>query len=149
VSAAVKAAYGRGITQKDVRGAINHTVYITRLLQSRRGRRKRLIELAEKLTVGEHVLSSLIHPQEAGEYADCLNIAKEPWVVPGRRQTAVTSSFPELFEQAAEKAADLIIKTDLYRRRKNGEGAVPYSKQDLLAAIGNRSLLSGADSGGA
>ncbi|MCL2351395.1 MAG: zinc dependent phospholipase C family protein [Firmicutes bacterium] len=140
MSAAVKIAYGREIPEKEVYRAIKYMVYITRLLQSRKGRRKKLMEFAEELTVGERVVSSLIHPQEADGRIDYLNIGKKPWGMPWDNTAAVESSFPELYDRAVEEAESLIEKTDLYRRGKLG-------KEELLEAVGNRSLLSGAEAG--
>ncbi|MCL2461148.1 MAG: zinc dependent phospholipase C family protein [Defluviitaleaceae bacterium] len=139
MSQAINNAYGCDVSEKEIYKAMKYMVNITRLLQSRRGRRKKLMELSEELTVGEHAVSSLIHSQSVGDGVDYLNIGRKPWNMPWDNKTAVESSFPELYNRAVAEAVNLIVHTDMYRKGELG-------RDDLLAMIGNRSLASGVDS---
>ncbi|MCL2421014.1 MAG: zinc dependent phospholipase C family protein [Defluviitaleaceae bacterium] len=134
MSASIRETYDRDVREKDVYKAMAYMTNITRLLQSRKGRRKRLMELMENLTFGEHLVSSLIHLQEVTDGVDYLNIMKSPWNVPGTE--VKTESFVELYHEAIKESNRMI---DALWQYVNGE----ISKADLALALGNRSLSTG------
>ena len=138
LSGAINGAYGRNISQKEAFNAIRYMVYLTRVLQSKYGRRKRLMELAENLTVGEHIVSSVIHMQEVTDSVDYLNIKKEPWFMPWDGDNEINHSFGEMYNRAVAEATDLIKRNYLFLKGS-------LSKDALLKDIGNRSLTSGLD----
>ncbi|MDR1539094.1 MAG: zinc dependent phospholipase C family protein [Clostridiales bacterium] len=138
LSKAIGSAYNRNITSKEVFSAMRYMVNLTRLLQSKKGKRKRLMELAEDLTIGEHAFSSIIHMQEIKDGIDYLNMHKNPWFMPWDDQNELTSSFAEMYNFAVSRGAKLITKTRQYM-----EGTL--SREKLLDSIGNRSLASGMD----
>jgi hypothetical protein len=139
LSGAIGKAYNRDITSKEVYSAMRYMVNLTRVLQSQKGRRKRLMELAEDLTIGERVFSSVIHLQEINDGIDYLNMKKAPWHMPWDDENEHTSSFAEMYDKAVAKGAKLISKT---RAHVLGE----LGRDELLLAAGNRSLASGVDS---
>ncbi|MDR2650552.1 MAG: zinc dependent phospholipase C family protein [Clostridiales bacterium] len=138
LSSAVSDAYNRRISSKEVFSAIRYMVGLTRILQSKRGRRKRLMELAEDLTLGEHVMSSIIHTQEIKDGEDYLNIKKKPWYMPWDGDNEINHSFGEMYNQAVAEGAKLIERNFLFMTGSIG-------KETLLKDIGNRSLASGLD----
>jgi len=138
LSTAISEAYGRHICQKEVFSAIRYMVGLTRVLQSKHGRRKKLMELAEDLTIGEHVVSSIIHMQEIKNGKDYLNLKKQPWYMPWDADNEINHSFGEMYSQAVVDGAGLI--TANFKYLKNS-----ITKEELLIAIGNRSLASGLD----
>jgi hypothetical protein len=139
LSGAIGHAYNRDISSKEVYSAMKYMVNLTRVLQSKKGRRKRLMELAEDLTIGEHVCSSVIHMQEVSDGIDYLNIKKKPWFKPWDDENEHTTSFADMYNKAVDRGAKLISMT-----YQHAEGKL--SRQDLLKAAGNRSLASGIDS---
>ncbi|MDR3240016.1 MAG: zinc dependent phospholipase C family protein [Clostridiales bacterium] len=140
VSAAITGAYQRDVSPKEVYSAMRYMVNVTRILQSKKGRRKRLMELAEELTVGDHLVSCIIHQQEVKDGIDYLNIHKKPWYMPwdNENENETTASFGELYNQAVENGISLIGQMYAFMQ---GE----LSKESLVQAIGNRSLASGLE----
>jgi len=138
LSGAISGAYGRNISQKEAFSAIRYMVYLTRVLQSKYGRRKRMMELAENLTVGEHIVSSVIHMQEVTDSVDYLNMKKEPWFMPWDGDNEINHSFGEMYNLAVAEATALIKRNYQFLT-----GSV--TKNELLKDIGNKSLTSGLD----
>ncbi|MDR0999266.1 MAG: zinc dependent phospholipase C family protein [Clostridiales bacterium] len=138
VSAAINNAYDRSVSPKEVFNAIKHMVWVTRVLQSRRGRRKRFMNLAENLTVKEHLVSSLIHDQEIVDGIDYLNTQKLKWSMPWDEEAESTHSFGELYNIAIVESEKLMVSMWDYLNGK-------MSREDLLAVVGNRSLKSGLE----
>ena len=134
LSLSIQSTYNRNVCQKDVYKAMTYMVNITKIIQSKTGRRKRLMELIENLTIGEHLFSSIIHMQKVSDGVDYMNIGKSPWNVPGTEEK--TDSFVELYHEAVEGSA--IIFNSLWRYM-NGE----ISRDKLLITLGNRSLSTG------
>ena len=138
LSGAINGAYHRDISSKEVFNAIRYMVYLTRLLQSKRGRRKKLMELAEDLTIGEHIVSSVIHMQEVDDSVDYLNLKKQPWFMPWDGENEINHSFGEMYNQAVAEGVKMIKQN--YKFLKGS-----ITKEKLLNEIGNRSLASGLD----
>jgi hypothetical protein len=138
VSDCISASYNREISPKQVYKSMRYMVNVTRILQSKKGRRKRLMELAEDLTVGDHLLSCIIHQQEITDGIDYLNVQKQPWYMPWDDQNENTATFGELYNTAVEDSVKLISDT-----RQFMLGKLP--KEILLETIGNRSLTSGLE----
>ena len=116
-------------------------VLFTRLLQSKTGKRKRLVEFMEKLTIKEPLFSSMVHLQEVADDEDCLNLAKAEWLAPWDGACAQYYSFAELFRLAVEEATDMV---NVLYSFVLGEA----SYDELINKIGNRSLKTGMDTGG-
>jgi hypothetical protein len=135
---AINKAYKRDISPKEVFNAIKHMVWLTRVLQSRRGRRKRFMELAENLTVGEHVVTSYIHDQEIIDGIDYLNTQKLKWSMPWDQEDESTHSFGELYNIAVAESEKLMLIMWDYLN-----GNIP--RENLMAAVGNKSLKSGLE----
>jgi hypothetical protein len=138
LSGAISSAYDRQISSKEVFNAIKYMVIFTRFLQSRRGYRKRFMELAEDLTIGEHLLSSIIHSQTVEDGIDYLNANKQPWHMPWDEKNEVTRSFAEMYNTAVLESERLIVNT--YHFMDN-----VIDKNELLEIIGNKSLASGLE----
>ena len=140
---AVKNVYKRILPLGVVYRALQCTVWLTRLLQSRKGRRKRWMELVENLTIRENLYSALIHDQQlskAAEKEDCLNTKKAPWNAPWAEANEFSSdSFIERYHLAVQEGAQML--DSLY--------SFAYEDLDienLKKVIGCRSLKTGKHS---
>ncbi|MCL1844385.1 MAG: zinc dependent phospholipase C family protein [Defluviitaleaceae bacterium] len=126
--------YKRFIPPKVVRSAMRHMIYLTRLLQSERGRRKRVLELAESLTIRQPLYSSMIHPQGSPD-EDCLNISKSDWNAPWSEEIS-NDSFPDRHNAAVREGAEILGA--LY-----GFIYEDLRAEELAEKLGNRSLKTG------
>ena len=134
LSSSIQGTYGRDVTPKEAYKAMTYMINITRLIQSRTGKRKRLMELIENLTIGEHLVSSIVHMQELNDGVDYMNIAHTPWNIPGTEEK--TESFIELYHEAVTWGVEMLDTLALCL-----EGQV--SKEKLAATLGDRSLSTG------
>ena len=140
-SRALMQVYGRHIPPQKVYQAMRHMVGLTRLLRSRKGRRKKWMALAENLTVREPIFSSMVHnQQETGR--DYLNICEHDWTPPWEGAKTRRNTFVELYYNAVEEGIDII---------KSLHGYVYEGKKlrNLVEKLGNRSLKTGLPVGGA
>jgi hypothetical protein len=136
VSSALKTIYGKNVRPPEVYKAMRYMVQFTRVLQSGKGRRKRLMELAENAVFRTGLVSSIIHDQDIYDDADYLNIKKSDWHAPWDRHTRKNDSFVELFQSAAADGTAMV--DGLYAFT---QGGIPRSA--FLDRIGNRSLRTG------
>ena len=135
-SRCISEIYGRNVSTGVVRRAMKFTINATRFLQSKNGRRKRFMELAENLTIGKPLISAMIHAQENDE-TDYLNIKKTMWQSPWAKETCC-SSFTECYDNAVNEGIDLIETMHAYVYGK-------LSPAVLAAKLGNRSLKTGLE----
>lgn len=139
-SKALWQVYARQIHPHEVYQAMRHMIGITRILRSRKGRRKKWMELAESITVGQPILSSMVHNQiETGE--DYLNHGRCEWKAPWDGSVAQFTSFMMLYEKAVIEGCDII--NALYKYVYE-EGKL----RTLVEKVGNRSLKTGMPVGG-
>jgi hypothetical protein len=136
VSAALKTVYGRNVRPVEVYKAMRYMIQLTRILQSRNGRRKRCLELAENTVLGVPLVSSIIHMQRVADESDCLNIKKAVWQTPWDRQTDKNDSFVELYQIAVAEGTSMV---DGLYRFSQGE----MTRNHFIDRIGNRSLHTG------
>jgi len=137
MSKAIKLVYDRIVPPKDVYQAMRHMIKLTRLIRSRKGRRKKWTAIVENLTVGEHIFSSLVHDQEVDSCVDYLNEQKKPWKAPWETAESCTDSFVDRYHSAVEEGLQII--QNLY--------AYVYGDLPLITLgekLGNRSLQTGA-----
>jgi hypothetical protein len=132
VSQAIRSVHGREVQAREVYKAMRYMVQLTRILQSSKGKRKRLMELAENAMLGAPVVSSIIHMQQYDDKEDCLNINKTPW----NKVTHKNNSFMELYQTAVDSGVTMIQGLYAY---KTGE----LSRDALIKNIGNRCLYTG------
>jgi len=137
VSTALQHVYDREIPAGIVKQAMWHMVQLTRLLQSRKGRRKQWMELMENLTIREPLFSSMVHTQTVSDEHDYLNTKKSPWHAPWENDKEThNDSFVERYHVAVEEGSKMI--TLLY--------AYVYKDAELSSLaekLGNRSLKTG------
>ncbi len=138
---AINKSYSRQLTERDVSKAMGYMTWITRILQSKNGRRKRFMELAEDLTVGEHIVSCIIHDQSVSGADDHLNINKKPWHLPWRDkndedESSRSESFVDLYNTAIGVGVKYIEAAYSFKEGETDIGS-------LLYLLGNRSLSSG------
>lgn len=138
ISASIQKAYARDVTPRDVYKAFTYMIQLTRILQSRKGRRKRLMEIIEDLTIGDHLCSSLIHTQDISDGTDYLNMGKSLWCAPWDKQSSSNASFVDLYRDAVADARDMVSMLYDYMIGS-------ATKQQLLERIGSRSLSTGAE----
>ena len=131
--------YKRRVSPSVVKKAMRQMVIFTRLLQSKTGRRKRLVNFAEKLTIKEPLFSSMVHLQEVTDNEGCLNLNNAEWCPPWDGASTESYSFVELFNRAVEDASRMVDK--LY-----GFVFGETSLEEMQNELGNRSLKTGFDS---
>ena len=137
MSRALKLVYGRVIQPKDVYFAMRHMIRLTRLLRSRKGRRKKWVALIENLTVGEPIFSSMVHTQEIDDSIDYLNEQKKPWKAPWEIEAHCTDSFIDCYNAAVDEGLELVQA--LY-----GYVYADLTLKALRQKLGNRCLTTGA-----
>jgi len=140
MSKSLKAVYNRPISPKDVYQAMRHMIKITRLLRSRKGRRKKWVELAENFTLRQPLFSSMIHDQEVNDDRDYLNEQKQPWKAPWDEAETCTDSFVERYAAAVTEGLQTIECLHAYVY-----GQLPL--RILAKKLGNRSLKTGLPCG--
>lgn len=141
MSSSISQAYERNINPKEIYKAMRYMVRLTKILQSGKGRRKRLMELIENLTIGEHLFSSIIHMQQVSDGVDYMNIKKSPWNLPVSvtglvKSEEKTDSFVELYHNSIQQSVHMI---DTLWRCMAGE----ISRDKLALTLGDRSLATG------
>ena len=134
MSASIREVYGRNVRPKDVYKAMTYMTAVTRILQSTDGRRKRFMELIENLTIGENLISSIIHMQKVADGVDYMNLDHASWCIPGMESH--NESFVELYNESIREGHRMI--NALYHCI-NGE----ISREQLAMELGNRSLSTG------
>jgi len=138
-SAAIRTIYDRAISQKDVRKAMRYMVQIVRLIQSRRGKRKKLMGFTEKLLFGQPLNASIIHDQDIDSSVDYLNEKNQPWQAPWE-SAASTDSFLDRYQAAVGEGSQIVQMLYDY---VYGSFAI----EDLQEKLGNRSLKTGLPCG--
>ena len=136
IGKSINQAYGVEIGGKNVFSAMSHMAFVTRIMQSNRGMRKRVLGLGEKIFLRDMIGANLIHHQEIRDGLDYLNEEKTLWRDPCDEATEHMESFTELFEMAADEAAELI--NCLWGYMHNN-----VTLEDLIEKLGDRSLSSG------
>lgn len=138
LSKSLEMAYGRKISPEYLADAIKYMVNITRLIQSKGGRKKRFMELVEDFGITDDNISNLFHIQNIEEKLDFLNLEKNTWSNPWDNDVKYDESFVELYNKGVEEALFFVESTyDLY----NSE----ILSHELLNIFGNRSMASGLD----
>jgi len=128
--------YNRQIPSKDIHRAMRHMVKLTRIIQSRKGRRKRLVGLVENLTIGHPLNSSLVHDQTVDASTDYLNEKNTPWLAPWENAETCTDSFIDRYHAAVKEGLDMVqhLHEFIYE---------DLSPTIIAEKLGNRSLKTG------
>ena len=143
ISGGLRDVYGVTMGTKQVLRAMYSMVLITRMLQSRTGKRKRLIGSVEGLLMKESgYVSSLIHNQESDD-TDYLNLRREPWHYPWDnpqdKETSLQSiAFTDMFQKSVDDSVRLIENFDLLLQEK-------ISLDEFMEMIGDNSFTTGRD----
>ena len=144
ISGGLMDVYGIRLSHRQVYRAMSSMVMISRVLQSRSGRRKRLIGAVEGLLMPQKgYLTSLIHDQAADGGNDYLNLGGEPWYYPWDNPSLEETNrqhqaFTDMFEKSTDDAVALI---EGFGRFVSGELEIDA----FLQAIGNKSFTTGQD----
>jgi len=136
IGKSINQAYDVGIGGKNVFSAMSYMAFMTRLMQSNRGMRKRVLGLGEKIFLRDMIGANLIHHQEIRDGLDYLNEEKLLWRNPWDETTEHMESFAELFEMAANEAVEFI--EGLWRYMHGNE-----TLEGFLEMVGDRSFSSG------
>ena len=134
VSSAIATVYGRAISRSQTYSALKFMQLFTRLLQTKKGRRKKLLRFIEKITIHEPLFSSMMHDQDTN--LDVLNLEKLEYAAPWEGAKTESYSFTEYFDKSVEQAAKICKTLFDY----------VYAEQDetkLAGVLGNRSLKTG------
>ncbi|MCL1862903.1 MAG: zinc dependent phospholipase C family protein [Defluviitaleaceae bacterium] len=135
LSRGISEVYGREVPPKVVCRAMQHMIALTRLLQSKDGRRKRFMELVENFTVREPLYSSMV-PTEDMEVIACLNTAKNEWIPPWDENDSHNESFMECYQNGVTEGK--IMLEAMYDYIYNNT-----EFHTLVETLGNRSLKTG------
>ncbi|MDR0957610.1 MAG: zinc dependent phospholipase C family protein [Clostridiales bacterium] len=138
LSNCIKEAYGTDISTGQVSSAMGYMSFVTRIIQSKTGKRKRVIEAIEDATASERIVSCMIHENNITDGIDYLNVAKKPWFKPWDAVNEITSSFCELFDEGVKNATELI---QMFYSYCTGN----YPLEQLLKFAGDRSFASGVE----
>lgn len=136
IGKSINEAYGVSIGGKNVFSAMTSMAFMTRLMQSNRGMRKRVLGVGEKIFLRDIVGANLIHSQEIRDGLDYLNEGKSPWFYPWDDTSENLESFMELMDIAAHEATEFIDSLWGYMH-----GHVTLA--DFLEKVGDRSFSSG------
>jgi len=137
IGKSINQAYDVDIGGKNVFGAMSYMAFMTRIMQSNRGMRKRVLGVGEKIFLrGEAFGANLIHLQEIRDGLDYLNEGKVAWRNPWDENTEHLESFAELMEIAANESVEFIECLWGY---VHGHVTI----EDFLDKIGDRSFSSG------
>jgi len=136
LSYSLNKVYNIKLTPAQIYNAMNYMKSITALLQSKTGKRKKMLSFLEDKTIGIRLYSAIIHPQDVDLKNDFLNLNKSLWFKPGVEDEKINNSFMDLFFAAVNESAHIInLVIDYF----NGN----VLKSEVVKAIGNRSLHSG------
>ncbi|MCL2840499.1 MAG: zinc dependent phospholipase C family protein [Defluviitaleaceae bacterium] len=135
LSQAMQEIYNRNVPPKAVQKAMRHMIQITRLLHSNQGKRKRLMELVENLTIKEPLFSSMVHTTHVHDDMDYLNIKHGEWESPFE-PCKFTDSFLDRYNAAVEEGIELVELLHKYVYRE-------LPTETLSNKFGNRSLKTG------
>lgn len=138
IGANISSAYETPVSGKQVYKSFVYMMRLTRLLQSKGGKRKKLMEFAEGMTIGEKICSSLIHMEEVNDGIDYLNISKKPWFMPWDDKKVIDSSFTEMFEKAVADSEKMISAFHKFLKKE-------ISIDDFLIITGNYSFATGLE----
>lgn len=99
--------YGLEVLSSVIESAISSTVFLQKLLYSKSGLKKRLLESLESLSGNFHLVSSTLHPQTLDEDLDYLNIENSSWSLPWDSHSVRTDSFLDMFEESVTESSQL------------------------------------------
>ena len=134
VSSAIATVYGRTISKSQTYSAMKFMQLFTKFLQTKKGRRKRILRFFEKITIREPLFSAMMHDQQTS--LDVLNMEKLEYKPPWEGAKTENYSFIEYFDNSVEDAAKICEALHGYVY-----GAA--SEIELAAVLGNRSLKTG------
>lgn len=134
VAHATNVAHGTKLKPNDVKKAMTRYQLAARLLRSRFGVWRGVVQFAENIFTNG-AFHATIHKQEICKTYDYLNRAKSPWKQPLDSEIR-TDNFKEMFDTATADATKMI--TALHHA-KSGE----ISQIDLMEVLGDRSFNSG------
>jgi len=135
-SRTLRQVYDRHIPPHEVYQAMRHMVGLTRLLRSRKGRRKKWMALAENMTIREPIFSSMVHDQREPSGHDYMNYLEGEWTPPWEGAKTQYTTFSRLYYNAVEEGAKIIkaLHGYIYEGEK---------LRGLVEKLGNRSLKTG------
>ena len=134
MSAALEKIYAHELVHIQVFSAMKHMIRYTKLLQTKRGLRKKILRFLELITIREPLFSSMMHDQKTD--MDVLNLENGEWQAPWQGAKKANQSFLELYDAAVDEATGMckILSEFVY-------GA--ESEETLRGVIGNKSLKTG------
>ena len=133
-SSAIATVYGRAISLSQTYSAMKFMQLFTWFLQTKKGRRKRILRFFEKITIREPLFSAMMHDQKTS--LDVLNMEKLEYVPPWEGAKAENHSFVEYFDKSVEEAIEICTVLHGFVYGKTDEG-------ELVKILGNRSLKTG------
>ena len=134
VSSAIATVYGRAISLSQTFSAMRFMQLFTWFLQTKKGRRKRILRFFEKITIREPLFSSMMHDQQTS--LDVLNIEKHEYTAPWEGAKTENNSFIEYFDMSIEEATEICAVLHDFVYGKSDES-------ELAKILGNKSLKTG------
>ena len=133
-SSAIATVYGRAISLSQTYSAMKFMLLFTKFLQTKKGRRKKILRFLEKITIREPLFSCMMHDQHTS--LDVMNMEKHEYTPPWESGKTENYSFIELFDRSIVYGADICKVLHGFVH-----GAADEDK--LAKILGNKSLRTG------
>ena len=134
MSSAIATIYGKAISRSQTYSAMKFMQRFTWFLQTKKGRRKRILRFFERITVREPLFSSMMHDQETN--LDVLNLKKVDYTAPWEGARTENNSFVEYFDKSIDEAAEIC-------KLLHGFVYGGTDEDELAKLLGNKSLKTG------
>ena len=134
VSSAIATVYGCAVSRSQAYSAFKFMQLFTKFLQTKKGRRKKILRFVEKITIREPLFSAMMHDQKT--CLDVLNLEKLKYTAPWDGAKTESYSFIEYFDKSVEEATKICEALHGYVYGKKDEN-------ELAEILGNRSLRTG------
>lgn len=135
ISRALNYTYGRYVSQKKTASILKYVLLSTKYLQTPAGRKRKVLEFLDDLTIYDEMKNSLIKDQ--GDI-DILNLNEDFWHVPWDKELKKHSTFVELYNNGLKSST-------LYANTANMYVDDKISSKYLRKTIKNLSMASGKD----
>ena len=134
MSSAIATVYNCPISVSQTYSAMKFMQLFTKCLQTKKGRRKKILRFCEKITIREPIFSVMMHDQETS--LDVLNLDKQEYTAPWEGAKTENYSFVEYFDRSVKEATEIckVLHGFVYG------GA---DESELAKALGNKSLKTG------
>ncbi len=135
ISRGLKSAYRRNVSREKVSSILKYVVLATKYFQTPEGRKKKLLEFMEDLTIGEDVVENLSNDQGN---IDFFNLNKDFWHNPWDDQVKNHETFVELYNDGLDASIKYANEAFSYINYKT-------NAKHFRNVVENLSMASGKD----